>query len=646
MSELFNKTKKVFADLATDKRIANKQEFFMLPRYVVEYLASKLSDKYGEENYAPQLSKFIAKYYHEARERDKVLSDVMTAGKVTLIDEVKVTTDVGLGTYRAHLQNLNLKDCMINLDVLDKNQNLLMTGMWGLVTLAYSPDTAPETMAPILIQDFSPFQCTTTDTKIIQEARESFTFEEWMDIILNTVGLNHEQYNLRQKLIFVTRLIPLVECNINLMEFGPKQTGKTYLYRNSSYYTRIFAGGNISAATLFYNIARRELGEMAAKDAIILDEISKVKFTNPDEMIGKLKDYMESGHYERGPKRAASTCSLMLMGNITVEQKETGYVPVEDFTYVLSKEMRDSAFIDRIHGVVPGWELPKIRMSSRHLSRGYGIASDYFCEIMHEMRKQNTAHIIDQEINLTGDYTIRDEKAVKRIASGLLKLLAPNGEIDSTELKIIMDLATEYRGRVNDWLHIISPGEFAKKNLTYSPRAGKIPTETAPLEEQPGLIRPDDPFKNRIEYQRMISSCDEFLYWIDKYFSKAGLEYLLDSVNPLQVKEIKILMSGKKVDDKFRKLFKEFAESMKTRGVTTQLRVMDSKVEENVHDRWVLSKRKNFNIPSPDIVARGQYSEIKETTNKPPFAEWWNKSKDIIKDWDTIKKLKDESSTD
>ena len=638
MSELFNKTKKVFADLATDKRIANKQEFFMLPRYVVEYLASKLSDKYGEENYAPQLSKFIAKYYHEARERDKVLSDVMTAGKVTLIDEVKVTTDVVLGTYRAHLQNLNLKDCMINLDVLDKNQNLLMTGMWGLVTLSYSPDTAPETMSPILIQDFSPFQCTTTDTKIIQEARESFTFEEWMDIILNTVGLNHEQYNLRQKLIFLTRLIPLVECNINLMEFGPKQTGKTYLYRNSSYYTRIFAGGNISAATLFYNIARRELGEMAAKDAIILDEISKVKFTNPDEMIGKLKDYMESGHYERGPKRAASTCSLMLMGNITVEQKETGYVPVEDFTYVLSKEMRDSAFIDRIHGVVPGWELPKIRMSSRHLSRGYGIASDYFCEIMHEMRKQNTAHIIDQEINLTGDYTIRDEKAVKRIASGLLKLLTPNGEIDSTELKIIMDLATEYRGRVNDWLHIISPGEFAKKNLTYSPRAGKILTGTTLLEEQPGLIRPDDPFKNRIEYQRMISSCDEFLYWIDKYFSKAGLEYLLDSVNPLQVKEIKILMSEKKVDDKFRKLFKEFAESMKTRGVTTELRVMDHKVEEDMHDRWVLSKRKNFNIPSPDIVARGQYSEVKETTSKPPFAEWWAASKDIINDWDNIKR--------
>jgi len=468
MSDVFNKAKKVFADLATDKRIANKQEFFMLPRYVVEYLASQFIEKYGEDNYAPELSKFVAKYYHEARERDKILSEIMTTGKTTLIDEVKVTTDVELGTYRAHLQNLNLKDCIISLDVLDKNQNLLMAGMWGLATLSYSLHTALPTMTPVVIQDFVPFQCTTTDLEIFQESKEHFTFEEWIDLIVNTVGLNHERYNLRQKLIFLTRLIPLVECNTNLMEFGPKQTGKTYLYRNSSYYTRIFAGGNISAATLFYNIARRELGEMAAKDAIILDEISKVKFTNPDEMIGKLKDYMESGHYERGPKRAASTCALMLMGNITVQMKETGYVPVEDFTYVLSKDMRDSALIDRVHGVAPGWELPKISMSTRHLSRGYGIASDYFCEIMHEMRKQNYTHIIDQEVDLIGDYTIRDERSVKRIASGLLKLINPSGSIDKTELKTIMDIAIEYRKRVNDWLHILAPGEFLKKELSYT----------------------------------------------------------------------------------------------------------------------------------------------------------------------------------
>jgi ATP-dependent Lon protease len=254
------------------------------------------------------------------------------------------------------------------------------------------------------------------------------------------------------------------------MEFGLKQTGKTYLYRNASYNTRIFSGGNISPATLFYNISRRSLGELALKDAIVMDEISKVKFSNPDEMIGKLADYMESGHYERGPKRAASTSSLMLMGNIRVEAGEGGYAPVEEFTYVLPEDMRrkdPEKIVDRVFGLIPGWELPKISMSTWHLSRGYGIASDYFCEISHEMRKVDCGHIAEKEVELLGDYTIRDERAVKRIADGLLKLLVPGGSISRSELKAIMDMAVEYRSRVNDWLHILSPGEFPKKKLEY-----------------------------------------------------------------------------------------------------------------------------------------------------------------------------------
>jgi len=477
MSEVSNKTRSVFGDLATDKRVANKQEFFMLPRYVAEYLSSSFVDKYGEDRCIPEMSKFVAKFYHEAKEKDKVLSDLMNLGKVTIIEEVKVETDIELGTYRAHLGNLNIRDCMINLDVVGKHENLLLIGMWGLVELLYAPDSVPRDragnplMEPILVQEFTPFQCSTTDVKAFEEARDSFTFEEWLDVLINTVGLNHERYSLRQKLVFLTRLIPLVEHNVNLMEFGPKQTGKTYLYRNASYYTRIFAGGNISPAVLFYNIARRSLGEIAVKDAIILDEITRVKFANPSEMIGKLKDFMESGHYERGPKKGVSTSSLMFMGNIAVEAKEGGYVPVEDFTFVLPDDIRQSgdapAMVDRAHGIVPGWELPKISMSKYHLSRGYGIASDYFCEVMHEIRKSSYASIIDQHVELVGDYMIRDEKSVQRIATGLMKLLVPNESTSRSELKAIMDVAIEYRQRANDWLHILSPGEFSKKNLTY-----------------------------------------------------------------------------------------------------------------------------------------------------------------------------------
>ncbi|RLG60389.1 BREX system Lon protease-like protein BrxL [Candidatus Geothermarchaeota archaeon] len=476
MSDIFNKVKSVFGDLATDKRVANRQELFMLPRYVVEYLSSYFIERYGEDKYSQKLSEFISKFYHEARERDKVLSDLMQLGKITIIDEVKVETDVKLGTYRAHLQRLNLRDCMIDLNVVEKHENLLIVGMWGLVDLTYAPESVPidkqgrPLMTPVLITGFTPFQCSVTDVRLFQEARDFFTFEEWLDVLMNTIGLNHERYSLRQKLVFLTRLIPLVEGNVNLMEFGPKETGKTYLYRNVSYYTRIFSGGNVSPAVLFYNIARRSLGELAIKDAVIFDEITRVRFTNPSEMIGKLADYMESGHFERGPRRDVSTCSLIFMGNIKVEAGEEGYTPVEEFTYVLPDDMRKhdpAKIISRVHGLIPGWILPKISMTTLHLSRGYGIASDYFCEVMHKIRMLNYQHIIDQEVELIGDYKIRDERAVKKIATGLLKLLIPNGSFNRSELKAIMNIAVEYRNRINDLLHILSPGEFPKKKLEY-----------------------------------------------------------------------------------------------------------------------------------------------------------------------------------
>jgi len=257
------------------------------------------------------------------------------------------------------------------------------------------------------------------------------------------------------------------------MEFGPKETGKTYLYRNVSYYTRIFSGGNVSPAILFYNIARRSLGEIAVKDVVVFDEIARVRFTNPSEMVGKLADYMESGHFERGPRRDVSTCSLMFMGNIKVEAGEEGFSPVEEFTYVLPDDIRrydPAKLLTRVHGILPGWTLPKISMTSLHLSRGYGIASDYFCEVMHKMRILNYQHIIDQEAELIGNYTIRDERSVKKVAAGLLKLLVPSGSFNRSELKAIMDIAVEYRKRVNDWLHILAPGEFPKKRLEYKLR--------------------------------------------------------------------------------------------------------------------------------------------------------------------------------
>jgi ATP-dependent Lon protease len=251
-----------------------------------------------------------------------------------------------------------------------------------------------------------------------------------------------------------------------MAEFGPRQTGKTYLYRNLSNYVRIISGGNITPAALFYNLRTRTPGELAVKDAVVFDEISKVRFSNPDEMMGKIKDYMESGHYERGIKKVVSDSSLVFMGNVAVETTAEGYIPIEDLTYVLPESMRDSALIDRIHGLIPDWELPKISQSKYHLSKEYGIASDYYAEALHTMRKETLAPLVSRHIELSDNFKIRDEKSVKRVVSGLIKLLFPDGSLNPAELRIVIDIAVEYRQRVRDWLHKIAPGEFPKEKLS------------------------------------------------------------------------------------------------------------------------------------------------------------------------------------
>jgi ATP-dependent Lon protease len=245
-----------------------------------------------------------------------------------------------------------------------------------------------------------------------------------------------------------------------------RNTGKTYTYLNTSHYTRIFSGGRVSPAVLIWNLARNIPGEITTKDCVVFDEISKIEFTSADEMMGKLKLYMESGFVERGVKRGISQCSLMFMGNVDVR----GEMPIEDFTYVLPEVMRDPAFIDRIHGFIPGWEIPKIGKLDVYISKHYGFVIDYFAEILHELRKKTEFYYkVSDNVELS-NITGRDEKAIKRLAGGLLKFICPHEEVSDDELKLALDLAVEYRQRIADWLHFMKPGEYERKKIGYKVR--------------------------------------------------------------------------------------------------------------------------------------------------------------------------------
>jgi ATP-dependent Lon protease len=467
MNELGNKVRKCFGDYAVDKRLAYDLELVKLPRYVAEYLISEFMGL--GDNWEERLRRFIRDYYYEPEEKEVVKHRLVTENIVKLMDELRVYVDVQSNTHIGVIQSLDIW-AEVPVDIVEKNRATLITGMWGLITLKKTEmgkevfDGAGK--ISVMIIDFKPFQAPDTDLRIIEEARGCFTLDEWVEVLINTIGLDPSVYSPKQRLLLLSRLIPLIEGNVNVAEFGPRQTGKTYLHRNVSNYVRIISGGTISPATLFYNLRTRVPGELAVNDTIVFDEVSKVKFPNPDEMMGKLKDYMESGQYERGDKKVTSDASLVFMGNVAVEMSADGYVPVEDLTYVLPEPMRDSAFIDRIHGLLPGWKLPKISQSRYHLSKGYGIASDYFAEALHAMRKETLANLVSQHFELSENFKIRDEKAFKRIMSALIKLLFPTKSFDRDELIRLADMTLEFRQMVRDWLHRVDPGEFPNEKLS------------------------------------------------------------------------------------------------------------------------------------------------------------------------------------
>jgi len=466
---VLDRTKQTFGIYAVRKELVYTHEISRLPRFISEYLIAKFgSDGELSAEDLKKLSDFVNIHFPELRDRDKVLHDLMTLGTYTLMDEFKVETDIKLGKHRLIIPCMNVRDAQILDSILDENADLLRSGMWGIATLKYMPaegsDGKSDT-SPILLTKFTPFQVTNVNAKDFASKRSTFNRDDWIDLLVRSIGLNPGVYNFEQKMLLLCRLVPLVEPNTNMVELGPKATGKTYLYRNISYHTRVISGGRVSPATLFYNISTKSVGEIGVRDCVVLDEIGKLTFSNSEEMIGKLKDYMVDGFFERGPKKAHATCSLVFMGNM-----EFGSNVPEPSEVVSSLPafMRDSAVIDRMHTLIPGWELPKIKQSKEHLATGYGIVADYLSEVFHQLTMESYGSIIAEKVRLEGDVTIRDEKAVKKVASGLLKLLCPDRRCEASDVEICVNIATRGRERIISILHEISPGEFRPKKLEYS----------------------------------------------------------------------------------------------------------------------------------------------------------------------------------
>ncbi|TLX96780.1 MAG: BREX system Lon protease-like protein BrxL [Thaumarchaeota archaeon] len=480
------KVRRVFSPYVVRKELLQSQEISRLPRFISEYLMSKFFSNNNEpsQEEMKKLSDFVAVHFPEMRDRDKILHDIMTSGTYTFMDEFKVETDIKAATHRLIIPCLNIRDAKILSTILDENVDLLRSGMWGIATAKYVPEEGdgrgakgrggPTETSPILMTKFTPFEVVNVRLSDFASKRKEFSTREWIELLITSVGLNPSAYSEHQRLLLLSRLVPLVEANSNLLEIGPKATGKTYLYRNISYSTRLISGGRVSPAVLFYNISTKAVGEIGIRDCVVLDEMNKLAFVNAEEMVGKLKDYLVDGFFERGPKKANAKASIVFMGNMEFRGSSWTTVAPEPHEVInaLPAFMRDSAMLDRIHCFVPGWELPKILQSSEHLARGYGIVADYLSELFHQMSLTSFTDIINERVTLEGSgnasVTIRDEKAIRKLASGMLKLLCPDRNCSDADLSLCMDMAVEGRRGVNDLLHSLSPNEFEQKRFSYS----------------------------------------------------------------------------------------------------------------------------------------------------------------------------------
>jgi len=477
-ADLDSRTKSAFASYLVRKELVHSHEMSRLPRFISEYLVAKFyAGAEPTHDDVKKLRDFVAIHFPEMRDKDKILHDILTKGSYTLMDEFKVETDIKGARHRLVIPCLNIRDAKVLPTILDENTDLLRSGMWGIATLRYMPDQdqevrrSREDLSPVLMTKFTPFEVVNVKLPEFTEKRQLFSKREWIDLLIRSVGLNPSAYNDYQKLLLLLRLVPLVEPNCNVLELGPKATGKTYLYRNISYATRLISGGRVSPAVLFYNIATKTVGEIGVRDCVVFDEIGKLRFSNSEEIVGKLKDYMVDGFFERGPKRAHARASLVFMGN----QEFHSSAPIaSDTVSALPIFMRDSALLDRVHCFIPGWDLPKIMQSNEHLASGYGIVADYLSEVFHQLSMQESnSHIVSARITLHSStrkgVTIREEKAITKVASGILKLVCPDGKFDAPDLSMAVKIAVEGRQRVNALLSSISPDEFDKeKKLEFS----------------------------------------------------------------------------------------------------------------------------------------------------------------------------------
>ncbi|MCQ4334384.1 protease Lon-related BREX system protein BrxL [Natronomonas sp. F2-12] len=436
-----------------------------VPTYVLEYLIGQYCATDDEESLEEGLEKvkeILSKHYVRPDEAEFVKSEVRERGRYRVIDKVTVRLDEQQDAYIGSFVNLGLSDVEINEHLVSKHPKLLGGGVWAIIDLEYLPDNANSPKSLFGIDSFKPIQVSNLDLDQLKDRRNDFTRDEWMDLLLQTVGYDPSSFSDREKFLFLARCIPLVESNYNYVELGPRGTGKSYLYREISPHSILISGGKTTVAKLFLNLNTGRIGLVGRWDVVAFDEVGGLQFSD-SEAVQMLKDYMESGSFSRGTEELTAQASMVYVGNIDLDVE--GVLKSSHLFEPFPEDMQDLALIDRFHYYLPGWEVPKMR--SEFFGDQFGFIVDYFAEFVRELRKESYGDAINEEFAFGDHLNQRDEKAVRKTVSGLLKLLHPHGVYTKEELREYLEFAMEGRRRVKEQLKRIGGMEYRAVEFSY-----------------------------------------------------------------------------------------------------------------------------------------------------------------------------------
>ncbi|MDP2754283.1 MAG: BREX system Lon protease-like protein BrxL [Nitrospirota bacterium] len=439
------------------------------PRYVMEYLVARYVNPDDPVTGQQKIDCILNEHYVESGAKELIKSRIKEKGEYTLLGQLQVRLDESRDHYWAEVPALGSNFVRVGKRVLNEYGDILLAGgAWGTMVIEYdSQYELKGRLYPLYIREFSPFQITRISIEDYLEKRQLFTTQEWIDLLIQSIGFDPIKITDREKRLMLLRLVPFVEANYNLIELGPKETGKTYTYRNTSSRSFVISGGKTTPAVLFYHRGTRKIGILGQKDVVFFDEIANTSFTDPDATISVLKDYMQTGKFSRGDIEFSTQASIVLAGNLDCDLEKK--LPADHYLHlfaVLPQELgNDSAFLDRLHAFLPGWEMTKI--SPENYAKGYGFVTDYLAEIFTRLRRRNYQTVVNAHVSF-GKMTGRNQDSIKKTTAGLLKILYPHRtpqNIEEKELESCLGIAVECRQRIIDQLSIMAPGEFKGVNL-------------------------------------------------------------------------------------------------------------------------------------------------------------------------------------